>query len=286
MSTIFSVVGARQQLTWQPKAAVIYVEADVNLITGAETFTLEFSSGGPISMNTANAPYADIGALKTDFQSQIDAAIGPGIGHCTQFDNNADFFFLDVANIRVSVSNFDSTYFDALIMANITRDTTVASTTIQPQAILVGRALGAPYHLPFDVPSSLYEIPQGAKTITFYILSEGNEIATPDGYAVSGVCVVAWTNGIDGYIIDGYSEEIMIQPADVFITGSGTWNENTGLYAIAPSENYNKLGTALTVKVPAGATGAYLLLLGYNNVASPQKTAKPPTISAHVIASS
>ena len=71
----------RVPVTWPHRIALIISgNITVGSITGTETFNVEFSGGGPVTINTLSAPYANLGALQSSFQSQIDFALGAGVG--------------------------------------------------------------------------------------------------------------------------------------------------------------------------------------------------------------
>lgn len=305
MTTIYSVNVLRQQLTFEfGTCQFTSGQITIGNITGSETVLIEFSSGGPVLLNTASAPYVDVTDLKNDFQTQIDGAIGAGIGVVLELGNKL-LLFQDIADGYIS-SATDQVSFSTLAVPQLTKNKALG-----PQTSFT--AFGGSFLSTIFQPvygysldrSNLFEFPPAATEVTLWITMETDTVNT-DGYVQTGLYACGFTNGTDGYIIDGYITEIAYPhyltdgdfDGDLATTGSALF---TGLRVagsvsfLGPSVStvnaldltaggVTKNTIAFPLKIPRGATGMYVFPLQYGQVGANPIYFKPPTLSVVVTA--
>ena len=280
----------RSVATWPHRRAILAsAEITVGSITGAETFDIEFSGSGgsPATIDTTAAPYADLTALQTDFQSQIDAAFGVGVGFVINNDEeNLGFADVDIEGGFTAISSVSETTFLTLPIANDTRDTSITTTTdFTPQAGFLGSFLGL---FPIDGLSNTVTIPDGYNHLTVWLSIENSS----DGYVQTALFQVGFTNGVDGLVLDGYVSEL-VGYSDPPINVSGftvsTLNSDVQSFAriigyVTPKINIVGVKTTITVPIPIpdGATGVYFVVPIYAAASGPSGGANPPIIRAVV----
>ena len=302
MATIFKTKGERQQLRFNVPSAYVSTgelsDSDFPFTNTGITFDLAWStSPGAVTIDTTGAPYTTQADMASDFQSQIDSAGGGllvAVVPTTRLGDGQILLFIDndTADGYVSIANMTSDSYNDLPLPNITVDTSTFDTTVQAQAEGISQPFFPPTNLK-PIASELYDIPVGANEVALWVKVTSNDT---DGYTNAVNLLVAWTNGVDGYVTDGYFTEFVTDsslgqapltasdfPAGgVFVTSApivlqttsvdGLLDENSG-----PATSFN----AVRLKVPAGATGLYILPFG-TSAATGDTAAFPPTISIAV----
>lgn len=270
MTSIFNAIGPRQAFTFQTRSAYIPMgTVDVNGLTGSETFLIEFSTGGPILIDLSlNSPYVDTSALVTELKSQINSGVGAGVAYVITYSSDQIAFY-DVADGYIS-TNIEDTHFQSFPLPVLTRvpgtyasyDVALGGSPSPPQA---GSTI-----LKINGLSDMYTILPGINEITLWTTVEN---ANEDDLS-SAVLFVAWTNGVDGVISDGYYEELMFETSQMEDIIQNPPNLDQFTISTKLASAFVLSGTAINVqkkasqqfslKVPSGATGVYVWAVGTN----------------------
>lgn len=299
MATVFSVRKEREQLVFAVRAAVISTrELSVENLTGDETFTLQTDATAPFTIGPisgfANFPYGedDGDAFASDLGTDIDGKLGANKVTVAGPDDNGSIALIRLPNFNVgsiSTSDVSTLDFATLPIPNLTKtigtDTEVQCQSGFSQVEFLGAKPDA---------SLLYEIPQGANEIAIWTKIESND---PDGYAAGVIFGLAWTNGTDGYVDDGYateysfhtstnSSDLTVDLADSTATALRLALQNsivtTG--ALTATGLFGEKNALIKAKVPAGATGCYIVsAIQFHNTTTPT-SASPPTFSVAITA--
>jgi len=288
MATIFRALGPRTQLNFPVRTAIIYSgDVDYSNIP-ADSFSVEFSSGGVVTV-TLSPPYSDVNDLASDIQSQIDSQAGAGVGQCTQVLDS--IFLRDVANQSVEVSGMTNDLFQILPLPNVSVDISTSPITEIPCATN-NQDIASFFNIALNTFSNLYEIPAGANELTIWSQVTDND-GEMDGYQQSAFYSVNWTNGTDGYITDGYLSESfrdsIVNTTQYPLDGNDPvqsaifYPRPVGLNVTTSvkSDGVTTANDVVKIPIPMGATGMYINVLGYgqNSTGGSGKTANPLTIS-------
>ena len=275
----------RVPITWPHRIALIISgNITVGSITGTETFNVEFSGGGPVTINTLSAPYANLGALQSSFQSQIDFALGAGVGILINLnDQRIGFLDTDYYNGFVTISNMSDGYFATLPIPNNFRDASFGLySSIVPQievpptfAILL---------IPLDGISNMIPIPDGYNSASLWYQIESN--STTADLVLFGI---GYTNGVEGLVTDGYSSELISEVITVAEVSGGMvaatpsssvfgYSKQTGRFSTSSGFPGELNGGVVPLKaIPDGAIGMYVIPFLASGT-----TPNPPTFSAAI----
>jgi hypothetical protein len=264
MTSIFNALGPRHDFTFKTRGAYIQVGSfDVNNLSGAESFLIEFSTGGPILIDLSiNAPYGNMTALANEIKSQIDAGAGVGVGSTIIYTEDQRLAFYDVADGYIS-TNIDDTSFTTFPLSNLIRQIGT-----YPSYEVIGIGNPSPPQAGVSVfkvngLSDIYEILPGINEITLWTTSEN-----PNTEILSAVLLVAWTNGVDGVVTNGTYEELMFEASDILDVMMSPPNIDQTNISIRNARAFALSGGAtdlqkitkqqFSLKVPSGATGVYV----------------------------
>lgn len=286
MATIFNTLADRQTFAFTQRIAAIYtgICPDVTAIS-ASSFKFQANSGPEITI-TVTGSYAFFSDFRTAIETQISGTYGSSVS-VTQQDQEMLIFF-DVNNEFIKISDVSSALHVQTGLLNVERSVglEVEELTVMPVEKILSVA-GSVFGVKHDGLSNLISIPRGANSLSFYYSTfvgvDGYGDPVYDGSDPEIYMYVGWTNGIDGYVIDGYFDEMCINSDNKYQSSTGIFPTKIAQFGgVKYAMGHNAIGTKAAtpaIEIPVGATGCYIALTLANNDTSRY----PPSITIAAI---